>query len=314
MNVLVTGGAGFIGSHIAEALLVEGHRVVIIDDLSSGLRENIPPRAKFIHLSLTDPDLLNVLKREKLDAVCHVAAKTNLRESLVDPKKDAEVNILALVNLLEACKNMRLKRFVFSSTGGALYGAAKHFPVTEDAPTHPISPYGVSKLAGEKYLYYYHAVHGLPVTILRYSNVYGPRQEKKNPPGALVSFVDRVMRGETITINGSGNQTRDFVFVGDVARANVLSLKRLGAGFAVCNISGGEETRIKKLLSLIGKAAGVKPVVAHAPAIRGEVVRSCLSNKRARSLLKWRPQTNVERGITKVVDHLRGVYTAEHDH
>lgn len=304
MHVLVTGGAGFIGSHIADKLLSEGHRVLVIDDLSSGFKEQVPSKARFKKMSLESPQLAAFLKKQRIDAVCHVAAKTNLRDSLTNPAADAHVNILGLLNLLEACKTLRLKKFVFSSTGGALYGAATTFPVKESAPTNPTSPYGVSKLAGERYLYYYHVVHDLPVVILRYSNVFGPRQERKNPAGALVSFIRKVLAQEQIVINGDGKQTRDFVYVEDVALANVSALAHKGDGYLACNISGAHETSIQDLIKYIEKYTGMHAKVVHGKAIRGEILRSRLSHKKAHDILQWRPRVSVAEGIQRVVEYL----------
>jgi UDP-glucose 4-epimerase len=307
MKVLVTGGAGFIGSHVVDALVAARHRVVVLDNLSSGDRRNLRKGLKFYRMSLTDKRLESVFKKEKFDAVCHLAAKTNMRESLTDPFADIESNIVGLVRLLELCaKKYPLKKFVFSSTGGALYGNPDSVPVTEEAPTRPISPYGISKLAGEKYLHYYHAVHDLPVVILRYSNVYGPRNERKKHIGAVTAFIRNVLTGRPIQVNGDGRQTRDFVYVEDLARANALALKRKRNDCLVVNVSGGKETSVTEMIRTIERATGKKAIVRYAPAIRGEIARSRLSNARAWKELRWRPLFTVEKGIERTVRHLRG--------
>lgn len=306
MNVLVTGGAGFIGSHVVDQLREGGHAVAVLDDLSSGDERNVPRGVKLHRMSLNDPKLEAVFKKGKFDAVCHLAAKTNMRESLTDPIADIESNVAGLVRLLElAAKKYPVKKFVFASTGGALYGDTKQLPVGEDAPTKPISPYGVGKLAGERYLYYYHAVHGLPVVVLRNSNVYGPRNERKKYVGSVVAFIRDIMAGKEIVINGDGRQTRDFVYVEDVARANVLALARIKRDFLVCNVSGGSETSINELIRAIEKHTGKKAKVRRNPAIRGEVRRSYLENRRARRELKWKPLQTVESGIRKTVEYLK---------
>lgn len=306
MKVLVTGGAGFIGSHVVDCLIEEGHVPVVLDNMSSGSAMNIRKGVKYHQCALTDAKKLeSVLKKERVDAICHLAAKTNMRESLTDPFADIETNIVGLVTLLElVAKKYPVKKFVFSSTGGALYGDTKSLPVTEDAPTNPISPYGVGKLAGERYLYYYHRVHDLPVTILRYSNVYGPRNDRKKHIGAVTAFIQKVMRGEEVRIFGKGEQTRDFIFVKDLARANVAALARKQNEYLVCNISGGKETSVNTMVHAIEKAVGKKAVIVRTPAVRGEVQRSALSNARARKLLRWKPQVTLEQGIAATVQYL----------
>lgn len=306
MKVLVTGGAGFIGSHVVDQLIAAGHNVSVLDDLTSGDERNVPKGLKFYRLSLNDPKLDAVFKKERFDAVCHLAAKTNMRESLTDPIADLESNVAGLVRLLElAAKKYPVKKFVFASTGGALYGDTRELPVAEDAPTKPISPYGVGKLAGERYLYYYHAVHGLPVVILRNSNVYGPRNERKKYVGSVVAFIRNIMAGNEIVINGDGRQTRDFIYVEDVARANVLALARTKRDFLTCNVSGGSETSINALIRSIEKHTGKKAKVRRNSGIPGEVRRSYLENKKASRELKWKPKHTVEAGVKKTVAYLQ---------
>lgn len=307
MKVLVTGGAGFIGSHVVDALIADGHEVAILDDLSSGNELNLRKDVAFHRVSLTDPALDGVLKAGKFDAICHLAAKTNMRESLTDPMADIDANIRGLVALLELCaKKYPVKQFVFSCTGGALYGDPQYVPVDENHPTNPTSPYGISKLAGEKYLYYYGAVYGLPSVSLRYSNVYGPRNERKKHNGAVTVFIQKVLKGETISINGSGEQTRDFVYVEDIARANARAVAYAG-GSLVCNISGGAETSVNQMIALVEKHTGKKAQVEHGPEIKGEIMRSFMSNEKAKKELGWVPQYSVETGIKKTVEYFKGL-------
>lgn len=306
MKVLVTGGAGFIGSHVVDCLIEKGHTPVILDNMSSGNVQNIRKGVRYYQCALTDTQKLeSILKKERVEAICHLAAKTNMRESLTDPFSDIESNIVGLVSLLElVAKKYPIKKFVFSSTGGALYGDTKVLPVTEDAPTNPISPYGVGKLAGERYLYYYHRVHDLPATILRYSNVYGPRNDRKKHIGAVTAFIKKIINGEEVQVFGKGDQTRDFIFVKDLARANVAALARKTNEYLVCNISGGKETSVNTMLRSIEKAVGKKARIVRTPAVRGEVQRSALSNARARKLLKWKPEVSLEKGIADTVQYL----------
>jgi len=306
MKILVTGGAGFIGSHVVDALCAAGHTPVVVDDFSSGSEHNVRADVTYHRVAIADPRIKEILRQEGIEAVCHIAAKTNLRDSLKDPMADLTTNIAGLVALLEACRELGIKKFVFSSTGGALYGNAKSLPTTEETPTNPVSPYGVSKLAGERYLYYYHKVHGMGVVILRYSNVYGPRQERKNPPGALVLFINKLLAGEPITIFGDGEQTRDFVYVGDVAQANLSALMRTEPDYCVCNISSGVETSVNQLVAAARHATGQEPRVAQGPANAGEVRRSFLSNKKALSDLGWAPKVMLVEGMAKVVEYMRG--------
>ncbi|RJQ34494.1 NAD-dependent epimerase/dehydratase family protein [Candidatus Parcubacteria bacterium] len=304
MKVLVTGGAGFIGSHVVDKLLSDGHSVAVVDDFSSGNELNVRKGVTYHRTNLNDPKLADVLREEKPEAICHLAAKTNMRESLDDPFSDIEGNVRGLVALLElATKKYPIKKFVFSCTGGALYGDPEYVPVDENHPTRPTSPYGISKLSGEKYLYYYNAVHNLPSISLRYSNVYGPRNERKKHNGAVTVFIQRVLKGEPIKINGSGEQTRDFIFVEDVARANAAAVSADIKGADVCNISGGSETSVNSMIEIIEKHAGKKAQVEHAPEIKGEIMRSFMSNQKAKDVLGWSPSASVDDGIKKTVEY-----------
>ncbi len=291
-----------MGSHVVDALLAEGHQVVIVDNLQSGDERNINPSATFYQKDIRDPDIRDVLVSEQCEAVCHLAAKTNMRESLADPFTDIDHNIIGLVRLLEACKDLPIKRFVFSSTGGALYGNTETLPATEDVPPAPISPYGISKMAGERYLYSYHERFALPITILRYSNVFGPRLDrKKGGASATMRLLLELKAGKQPHITGDGEQTRDFVYVKDVARANALAVEEKNSeGVSVYNIGSGRETSINALLVELGKALDVPVNAQYIDPIAGEVTRSCLSIERASTGLGWKPAYSLEKGIEEM--------------
>ena len=227
MRVLVTGGAGFIGSHVVDAYIQAGHEVWVLDDLSRGKREQVNPHARFIRMDLRSPGLGELLAEGNFDCINHHAAQIDVRVSVVDPARDVTINIVGTLNLLEAARAHGIARIIFASTGGAIYGTQRHFPATEQHPTAPLSPYGVSKLAVEHYLEYYRQVHGLRYVVLRYANVYGPRQDPEGEAGVVAIFCGKILRGQRLIIYGDGEQTRDYVYVGDVARANLLALRHL---------------------------------------------------------------------------------------
>jgi UDP-glucose 4-epimerase len=240
-TVCVTGGAGFIGSHVADAFLAEGRRVLIVDDLSGGLRENVPQGAELHVLDIRSRQAADLVRESGIDVLVHHAAQMDVRRSVEDPAYDAEVNILGGLNLAEAARRGGVRQILFASTGGAIYGEQDSFPATEEHPARPLSPYGVSKLACERYLFYYHVAYGLDATCLRYANVYGERQNAHGEAGVVAIFLDRLLAGRTPTINGSGLQTRDYVHVSDVVRANLAAAGR--PGFHVYNVGTGLEAR-----------------------------------------------------------------------
>ena len=223
MKILVTGGAGFIASQIADAYITEGHIVTIVDDLSTGFEENVNPAAKFVKINIGDPGIVDLFNKEKFDLVNHHAAQMDVRKSVADPIFDANTNIMGTINLLQSCVKSGVKKIIFASTGGAVYGEQEYFPADESHPTSPISPYGITKLTIEKYLYFYYLEHKLNYTILRYSNVYGLRQNPFGEAGVVAIFINKLLKGEQPVINGSGEQTRDYVFVEDVVKANLLA-------------------------------------------------------------------------------------------
>src|SRR5438132_689358 len=287
MKILVTGGAGFIGSHVVDAYVAAGHEVIVVDDLSTGRRENLTPKARFQRLDITDPALVELI-RDVRPAVLNLhAAQMDVRRSVAEPLFDARVNILGTVNLLEAARKANVRRVLFVSSGGAVYGEQEAFPAPETHPTNPVSPYGVSKRAGELYAFFYQAEYRLPFVALRYANVYGPRQDPHGEAGVVAIFTGRMLRGEPVVVNGDGNQTRDYVYVGDVARANLLALETRATG--PFNIGTGVETDVNTLASLLLAAAGSRSEVRHGPAKSGEQRRSVIDCRRAADLLGWRP-------------------------
>lgn len=303
MKVLVTGGAGFIGSHVTDAFLDAGHEVWALDDLSSGRRENLRPEVRLVVLDIRSPDAARLLESERFEVMCHLAAQMDVRRSVADPRFDAEVNVAGFLNLLEAARKSGVRKVVFSSTGGAIYGEQDVHPAPESHPTRPVSPYGVSKASGELYLGYYRAQYGLASIALRYANVYGPRQNPHGEAGVVAIFSERLLRGEPCIINGTGKQTRDFVYGPDVARANLLAATRDVEG--PINIGTGIETDVNRLHAILARAAGVDRPAEHAPAKPGEQMRSSVDPSLAAKVLGWRPAVALEEGLQRTVAWFR---------
>jgi UDP-glucose 4-epimerase len=303
VKVLVTGGAGFIGSHVADAFVAAGHEVWALDDLSTGRRENLSSPVRLVVADIRSAEAARLIESERFQVVCHLAAQMDVRRSVADPRFDAEVNILGLLNLLEAARKGGVRKVVFSSTGGAIYGEQDLFPAPESHPTRPVSPYGVSKASGELYLGYYQAQYGLKSVALRYANVYGPRQNPHGEAGVVAIFSERLLRGEPCVINGSGQQTRDFVFGPDVARANLLAAEREVQG--PLNIGTGMETDVNRLYALLAHAAGSSAQARHAEAKPGEQLRSSVDASRAAQVLDWRPTVELEEGLGRTVAWFR---------
>jgi UDP-glucose 4-epimerase len=299
VKVLLTGGAGFIGSHVADQLLACGHDVAIVDDLSSGKKENIPEGAVFYEQDIRD-GCAEVFEEFKPDALSHQGAQMDVRRSVREPDFDADVNVLGTLRLLESCVRYGVRRVVFASTGGAVYGEQREFPALEDHLQYPISPYGVSKLAGERYLHFYHTQYGLPYTALRYANVYGPRQDPHGEAGVVAIFCGNLAAGRGSTINGSGEQTRDYVYVEDVARANVLALET-DAPSGAYNVGTGIETSVNELYEILREASGRDLQPAHGPAKQGEQLRSSVNPTAAARILGWRPETNLAAGLKRTL-------------
>lgn len=292
---LVTGGAGFIASHLVDALIGAGWQVVVIDNLSTGKKENLNPQATFYQMNIQDPEVCEVFEKEKPQIVFHYAAQIDVRKSVQDPAESAKTNILGSLNILENCRKFGVKKVVFASTGGAIYGEAGTIPTPENYAQKPVSPYGIEKLIVEHYLAFYKKEYGLDYLILRFANVYGPRQNSKGEAGVIAIFCDKLLQGEQVTINGSGRQTRDFVFVADVVKANVLGID--GNITDVFNIGTGKETDINTLFEKLAGLFGSKMPKIHAPAKPGEQERSCLDFQKIKAELGWKPEYDLDKGL-----------------
>jgi UDP-glucose 4-epimerase len=303
MKIAVTGGAGFIASHIADAYLSLGHEVVIIDNLSTGKRENIPANARFIEMDVNDPGIPALFMEEKFDIVNHHAAQMDVRVSVQDPTYDARINILGGINIYESALRSGVKKIIFASSGGTVYGEQEYFPADERHPTKPISPYGIAKLSNEQYLYYYAHVHGLPSVAFRYANIYGPRQNPHGEAGVIAIFAQKLLKGEQPVINGDGLQTRDYVYVGDVVAANILALQPQMIG--AYNIGTGIETDVNTLFGHLRELTQSTCEEQHAPAKQGEQMRSVLSHERIFASFGWTPKMDMVEGLSKTVDSFR---------
>ena len=296
--VLVTGGAGFIGSHVVDALVESGYQVAIIDDLSTGVLENVNPAAKLHTMDITDKASVQELIRSvRPYAIMHLAAHIQVGHSVIDPQFDASVNIIGLLNIMEAAKDAGVQRVVMSSTGGAMYGD-QPIPFTEDMPAGPLSPYGVSKRAGELYLNYYYQLYGISYVSLRYANVYGPRQNAHGESGVVAIFSEMIAAGKSPVINGDGTHTRDYVHVSDVARANLLALEHSYVG--EINIGTATETSTNEVFRAVVREFGVDIPEEHGPERPGEQVRSSLSPAKAKQILGWEPTISIEQGLSAV--------------
>jgi UDP-glucose 4-epimerase len=303
MNILVTGGAGFIGSNVADAFINAGHTVIILDDFSSGKQENVNPKAKVYRMDIQDPAVENIFRDEKIEVMCHLAAQMDVRKSVADPKFDASVNVLGFLNLMEQGRKHGLKKVIFSSTGGAIYGEQDYFPADEQHPNRPLSPYGITKLVTEKYLFFYKEIYGIDHVILRYANIYGPRQNPHGDAGVVAIFTLKLLKGEQPVINGDGKQTRDYVFVGDVVRANELALSYQGSN--IFNIGTGIETDVNQLFRHIRTLTGSNCEEKHIPAKAGEQMRSVISSKKITDALGWKPTVPLEEGLKRTVEFFR---------
>ncbi len=303
MKILVTGGAGFIASQIADAFINDGHQVVILDDLSTGFEKNINPKAKFVKVNICDKNLDTLFESEKFDVINHHAAQMDVRRSVKDPEFDATTNILGTINLLQNCIKHNVKKFMFASTGGAIYGEQDYFPADEKHNQQPKSPYGISKLAVEKYLYFYNSEYKLNYSILRYANIYGPRQNPFGEAGVVAIFSTKLLKDQQPIINGHGKQTRDYVFVGDVVKANQLTLNDEVSD--IYNIGTGIETDVNQLFHFLNNITGSKKEEQHGPAAAGEQLRSVITSDKFFNKFRWRPSTKLEDGLKLTVDFFR---------
>jgi UDP-glucose 4-epimerase len=304
VKILVSGGAGFIGSHVTDAYVKAGHDVIVVDDLSTGHEHNLNPQAGFVRLDIRDrAGVAELMARERPEVLNHHAAQMDVRRSVADPVFDAQVNLIGLLNLLEEGRAHGLRRVLFASSGGTVYGEPEAVPVREEAPKEPLCPYGITKRGSELYLIYYAHLYGIGYAALRYANVYGPRQDPHGEAGVVAIFVGRLLRDEQPVINGTGEQSRDYVYVGDVARANLLALDSRFCG--AVNIGTGVETTVRQLFALLCDATGVRKPEQFGPTKAGEQARSALDPSHAARTLGWTAEMPLAEGLARTVRYFR---------
>jgi UDP-glucose 4-epimerase len=312
-TVLVTGGAGFIGSHVVDALMESHHNVIVVDNLSAGKKENINTGASFHCMDIRSGDLSNIFSENKVDWVIHHAAQIDVRKSVDDPQFDAQINICGMLNVLENCRRHGVKGVVFASSGGAIYGETEHLPVVETTPKGPLSPYGISKLTTENYLYYYYRTFNLPYIALRYANVYGPRQDTGGEAGVIAIFIGKMASGKSVSIFGDGEQVRDYVFVKDIARANIQALKKLESGAGsrfsasiderAFHIATSTGTSVNELFAKLKKITGFKGEANYEAERKGELRRIFLDIQKAENELSWKPTVKLNDGLKQTADY-----------
>ena len=313
MKVLVTGGAGFIGSHIVDRFVAAGHRVVVVDDLSTGRLENLHKQAKFCKGDISNMvEMQHVFEAERPDVVSHQAAQADVRRSVQDPLMDARINILGSLNLLELAARFQVKKFILASTGGAIYGEPAKLPAEETSALRPISHYAAAKLAAETYLHVYESLYGLRTTALRYANVYGPGQNPEGEAGVVAIFARQMLRGETPKIYGDGSKTRDYVFVDDIAEANLAALKR--ADGKILNLGCGRQITDYQVFEAVRRSTGFQGDAQFAARRPGEIEHIALDAGRARTVLAWEPRVPFEEGIARTVEHIRRQLRVENAH
>jgi UDP-glucose 4-epimerase len=306
MRILVTGGAGFIGSHLIDSLVAsKADEVSVLDDFSTGRRNRLNPKATFYQLDLrAGAAVASAVAKIKPEVIVHLAAQMDVRRSVADPAFDAQVNLIGFLNMVESARAHGLKRVIFSSSGGAIYGEQEDLPTKEDAPLLPVSPYGVAKLATEAYLFFYKVQYGIDYLSLRFGNVYGPRQDPHGEAGVVAIFCGRILDGKLVTIYGTGGQTRDYVYVGDVVNAIIAALKSNASGLAM-NIGTGIETTVNQLYSTLAAIAEFTALPEYGPPRPGEQLRSVISPARAAEVLGWRPETNLETGLGETFKYFK---------
>jgi UDP-glucose 4-epimerase len=315
MKILITGGAGFIGSHVANALLNEGHEVAVLDDLSRGKQDYVPKQARFYHADITSTRVAHIIEDERPEVLIHNAAHISVAHSIGDPVHDAHTNIIGTLNILEQTRRYGVKKFIYASSGGAIYGQADIIPTPETYPGTKLfswstSPYCISKFTAESYLMYYQHVHGIPFVSLRFANVYGPRQDAHGEGGVVGIFTTKMLKGEIPTIYGNGSQTRDFVYVNDVVYAYLKALQNGSTGFF--NVSTGIETSINTLYTYLAKILNISNSPVYGPTRAGDVSNSCLDNARIKQELGWTPRVSLEQGLQKTVAWLQWFYKMNH--
>ena len=306
MKIMVTGGAGFIGSHVVDTFLANGYKVVVVDDLSTGRLSNLNPDATFYQVDIRSPEMEEIFVEEEPDFIDHHAAQMDVRRSVDDPLFDAEVNVLGSIKLIELARKHQVKRFIYISTGGAVYGEPEYLPCDEAHPVNPICPYGASKHTVEHYLYMYQELYDLDYVVLRYPNVYGPRQDPHGEAGVVAIFTGQMLKGEQVVINGDGKQERDFVYVEDCARANLLALTAENPN-TIFNLGYGYGTSINDIYSNLKEATDYKMSAINGPEKAGETQRIYLEASRARQELDWTPTIGLEDGLRNTVDYFRSV-------
>ena len=306
MKILVTGGAGFIGSNIVDELIEKKHKVVIVDNLATGNIKNVNKKAKFYKVSVCDKKKIDeIFKKEKIDIVIHHAAQLDVRKSVEDPCFDADVNIKGALNILEACKNTKVKKIIFASSGGTIYGECGSKAPDEKSFANPLSPYGVAKLSVEHYIKAYSALYGLKYTILRYANVYGPRQDVNGEAGVVAIFIGRMSQNKEFFIFGNGKQLRDYVYVKDVVAANINSLTK--GNNEVINIGTKKTTSVTKLAQELSKIIGYEKKPVFKPKRNGELYKSFLGISKAKKVLGWEPKVDIIKGLKNTVDYFRSI-------
>ena len=304
MNIMITGGAGFIGSHIVDAFVQAGHNVCIVDDLSTGHADNIHPDAKLHTVDIRDRDALEtVFQEERPEIISHQAAKANVRESMEKPCLYAQVNVMGSLNLLQLSTQYGVQKIIYASTGGAVYGEPEYLPADESHPVNPLDPYGASKHFVEHYLYIYRKHFDLDYTVLRYPNVYGPRQDPNGEAGVVAIWTDRMLKNEMAIVNGSGEQERDFVYVGDIAQANVLAVNE--GGGEIVNLGSGIGTSINELFEVLKESTGYEQEAVYGSAKQGEVFRIFITKEKAQRVLGWEPRVPLEEGLERTVAYFR---------